>query len=59
MLKLLIFTIADRFKILQLFYQYKHLNREDLINLFYIDLIIYRIRIALDIKFILIKSQKR
>ena len=55
-LKSLIFTIINKLKILQLFYQYRHLNRENFINLSYINLIIYRIRIVFDIKSISIKT---
>ena len=59
MLKFLIFTITDKFQVLQFFYYYKHLNREDFINLSCINLITHRVRIVLRIKSTSSKSQKR
>ncbi len=55
----LIPTAADRLRVLQLLYQYKHLNREDLTDLPCTDLITHRVRIAPGTKPASAKSQKR
>ena len=39
-----------KYKVLLLFYYYRYLNRTNLIDLLYIDLITYQIKITLDIK---------
>ena len=55
----LILIPVDRLRVLQLLYQYKHLNGEDLINLPCTDLITHRVRITLGTKPFAAKSQKR
>jgi hypothetical protein len=55
----LIPTAADRIKVLQFLYQYRHLNREDLIDLPCTDLITHRVRIKQDTKPASAKFQKR
>lgn len=55
----LIPTYQDRVRVLQLLYQYRHLNREDLRDLPCTDLITHRVRIAPGTKPASAKSQKR
>lgn len=55
----LIPTAADRLRVLQLLWQYRHLNREDLTDLPCTDLITHRVRIAPGTKPASAKSQKR
>ena len=55
----LIPTYHDRIRVLQLLYQYRHLNREDLRDLPCTDLITHRVRIAPGTKPASAKSQKR
>ena len=55
----LIPTAADRVKVLQLLYQYRHLNREDLTDLPCTDLITHRVRIKQGTKPASAKFQKR
>lgn len=55
----LIPTHQDRIRVLELLYQYRHLNREDLRDLPCTDLITHRVRIAPGTKPASAKSQKR
>ena len=55
----LIPTPRDKLRVLQLLYQYKHLNREDLTDLPCTDLITHRVRIAPGTKPASARSQKR
>ena len=50
---------GDRLKVLQLLYQYRHLNREDLTDLPCTDSITHRVRIKPGINPASVKSQKR
>lgn len=52
-------TARDRLRVLQLLYQYRHLNREDLTDLPCTDLITHRIRLKPGTKPASAKSQKR
>ena len=55
----LISSVADSLKVLQLLYQYKHLNREDLTDSPCTDLMTHSVRIKPDIKPASSKVQKR
>ena len=58
-LEFLISLKALRFKVLCLLYHYRHLNEIDFTNLLLTNLITHRVRIALNIKFLLNSVQKR